>query len=157
MPKSTEPANAHCHFTTHMPIAYEWQHPRSPVHDPPSREIDQGAEETMNEATPQPLGTRKRTHPKGHDRLTLRGFPLHKQRQHSTTPGDRCPIQGLGPGVFGQRRATCIGFGQSNQTTARGPPVKASKQLILRAVDPTGYDESPSPVAPNQKPFGRDH
>lgn len=71
MPKSTEPANAHYHFTTHMPIAYEWQHPRSPVHDPPSREIDQGAEETMNEATPQPLGTRKQTHPKGHDRSTL--------------------------------------------------------------------------------------
>lgn len=111
----------------------------------------------MNEATPQPLGTRKQTHPQGHDRLTLRGFPLHKQRQHSTTPGDRCPIQGLGPGVIGQRLATCIGLaGQSKLPHAR-PPVKASKQLILRAVDPTGYDESPSPVAQNQKPFGRDH
>ena len=89
--------------------------------------------------------------------MTLRGFPLHKQRQHSTTPGDRCPIQGLGPGVIGQRLATCIGLaGQSKLPHAR-PPVKASKQLILRAVDPTGYDESPSPVAQNQEPFGRDH
>lgn len=32
---STEPANTHNQSTTHMPIAYEWQRPRAPDHDPP--------------------------------------------------------------------------------------------------------------------------
>lgn len=38
--KSTEPANTHNHFTTHMPVAYAWQHPSTPSNDPPGRLLD---------------------------------------------------------------------------------------------------------------------
>ena len=56
MPTSTEPANTHNRITTHMPIAEDRQHPRTPGHDPPSRKLGRRAEETMYGATPKPIG-----------------------------------------------------------------------------------------------------
>ena len=56
MPTSTEPANTHNRITTHMPIAEDRQHPRTPGHDPPSRKLSRRVEETMYGATPKPIG-----------------------------------------------------------------------------------------------------
>lgn len=56
---STEPADTHNHFTTHMPVAHARRHRSTSNHDPPDRVHGQGDTGTMGKDTPRPPGTRE--------------------------------------------------------------------------------------------------
>lgn len=56
--KSTEPADTHNHFTTHMPVAHARQHRSTSNHDPPDRVHGRWEEETTGKDTPRTPGTR---------------------------------------------------------------------------------------------------
>lgn len=63
--KSTEPADTHNHFTTHMPVAHARQHRSTSNHDPHDRVQGRWEEETTGKDTPRPPGTRATKAPGG--------------------------------------------------------------------------------------------